>query len=98
MRQVPAKVDIGPIYNVDPRRRSAYAGHAEPHPNMIPYMIPHVQVAVMPLLVLAVLRMALPEICCLHQPGACSRTFSCFGSNAVCWEAIDAGGSLPDCR
>lgn len=25
-RQVPAKIDIGPIYNVDPRRRTAYAG------------------------------------------------------------------------
>ncbi|KAK9794941.1 hypothetical protein WJX73_003217 [Symbiochloris irregularis] len=26
VRQVPAKIDIGPMYNVDPRRRNAYAG------------------------------------------------------------------------
>ena len=26
LRRVPAKIDIGPIYNVDPQRRTAYAG------------------------------------------------------------------------
>ena len=26
VRQVPAKIDIGPMYNVDPRRRNAYSG------------------------------------------------------------------------
>ena len=32
LRRVPAKIDIGPIYNVDPQRRAAYAGKARHGP------------------------------------------------------------------
>lgn len=29
--KVPAKIDIGPVYNVDPQRRKAYTGKSPPH-------------------------------------------------------------------
>ena len=28
--KLPAKIDIGPVYNVDPQRRKAYSGHSAP--------------------------------------------------------------------
>jgi hypothetical protein len=41
MGKVPAKIDIGPVYSVDPRRRAAYAGalfsfHAPRSPCVLP--------------------------------------------------------------
>jgi DNA primase small subunit len=33
----PAKIDIGPVYNIDPQRRHAYNGQLLPHnPNLLP--------------------------------------------------------------
>ena len=29
--KVPAKIDIGPVYNVDPQRRKAYTGKSPTH-------------------------------------------------------------------
>jgi len=34
MGKVPAKIDIGPVYSVDPRRRAAYAGVHIPHASL----------------------------------------------------------------
>lgn len=32
VRRVPSKIDIGPVYTVDPQRRSAYAGEPKRDP------------------------------------------------------------------